>query len=425
MAQKARDSRMENRSNRLKLKLGERHFKILDTGLALCYRRTSESFGTWSVRLALADRRYRLEALGTADDHAEANGETILSFGEAQEKALARRKQVQRAGGIIKGPLTVAEAAEHYLEWFRIHRKSIAATEATIKAHILPKLKDFQVTELRPERIKAWHSALATKPARKRTKLGAAIAYRAAPKDDEAKRSRKSTANRILTVLKAILNKAYEDDLVATNEAWKKVKPFADADEPIVRFLNPAEAKRLLNACPVDLRELVRGALHTGARYSELARATVADYAPDNQSVHIRPSKSGKGRHVPLTAEGSAHFAAMCIGKKGSALIFTRADGSAWGKNLHVRALREACQNAKIEPAIGFHELRHTYASLLAQAGADLLTISKLLGHADTRITSRHYAHLCDKTLANAVNRFLPSFGEHPRGKVSPIGKHA
>ena len=37
-----------------------------------------------------------------------------------------------------------------------------------------------------------------------------------------------------------------------------------------------------------------------------------------------------------------------------------------------------------MRPAVGFHELRHTYASLLAQAGVDLLTISKLLGHADT-----------------------------------------
>jgi integrase len=69
---------------------------------------------------------------------------------------------------------------------------------------------------------------------------------------------------------------------------------------------------------------------------------------------------------------------------------------------------------AKIQPAIAFHELRHTYASHLAQAGVDLLTISKLLGHADTRMTSTHYAHLADKTLAAAVTR-LPSFV----GKVS------
>ena len=83
--------------------------------------------------------------------------------------------------------------------------------------------------------------------------------------------------------------------------------------------------------------------------------------------------------------------------------------------------MKTACEQAKIDPPIGFHKLRHTYASLLAQAGADLLTISKLLGHADTRITSQHYAHLCDKTLVNAVKTLLPNFGNKNSGKVTSI----
>jgi len=78
-------------------------------------------------------------------------------------------------------------------------------------------------------------------------------------------------------------------------------------------------------------------------------------------------------------------------------------------------------ERAKITPRLRFHEARHSYASALAQAGADLLTISKLLGHADTRITSRHYAHLCDKTLADAVNSLLPSFGTTEATNVSSI----
>ena len=44
------------------------------------------------------------------------------------------------------------------------------------------------------------------------------------------------------------------------------------------------------------------------------------------------------------------------------------------------------------------------------QKGDDLLTISKLFDHADTRVTSRHYVHLCDRTLAHAVNNLLPNF---------------
>lgn len=108
--------------------------------------------------------------------------------------------------------------------------------------------------------------------------------------------------------------------------------------------------------------------------------------------------------------EGLDLFKTCILGKTSKDHAFLRSDGAPWGKNHHVRLLKAACAQSKIEPEIGFHELRHTYASTLAQMGVDLLTISKLLGHADTRITSRHYAHLCDNTLKAAVAK-LPSFG--------------
>jgi integrase len=76
-----------------------------------------------------------------------------------------------------------------------------------------------------------------------------------------------------------------------------------------------------------------------------------------------------------------------------------------------------------VRPAISFHELRHTFASHLAQAGVDLLAISKLLGHADTRITARHYAHLADKTLTAAVTR-MPNFSIALEPIVAEV-KHA
>jgi hypothetical protein len=250
MAQKMRDGQLEKRSNRLKLPLRTRKYKVLDTGVALSYRRTSEDYGTWAVRLVLADGRYTLETLGTADDYADANGQTILSFGQAQAKALKRHKELQQAGGVIKSATTVKEASEHYLEWFRTHRKSVKGTETTIKAHILPAFGETALDALKSERIKSWHTRLATKAARKRTRKGAAIAHRAKPDTDNEKRSRKATANRILAVLKAMLNKAYEDSLVSANDAWKRVKPFENVDEPVIRFLKPEEAARYLCRSP-------------------------------------------------------------------------------------------------------------------------------------------------------------------------------
>jgi integrase len=166
---------------------------------------------------------------------------------------------------------------------------------------------------------------------------------------------------------------------------------------------------------------LVKAALFTGCRYGELARLLVKDVNLDTGMVYISPeAKSGKGRHVPLHLDGADFFKSCIAGKVGKDRVFLRADGDPWGKNHHVRLLKAANTQASIEPPVGFHELRHTYASTLAQMGVDLLSISKLLGHADTRITSRHYAHLCDATLKAAVAK-LPSFGHQLETKVRAI----
>jgi integrase len=148
-----------------------------------------------------------------------------------------------------------------------------------------------------------------------------------------------------------------------------------------------------------------------------LASLTVADVDLKAARIYIAESKSGKPRHIPLNSEGLQHFKNAVAGKTGDKLVFTRKDGQAWGHNYHVRALTIACEVAEVKPMVSFHELRHTYASHLANAGIDLLTISKLLGHSDTRITAKHYAHLADKTLADAVTR-LPSFGKVERSNV-------
>ncbi len=74
------------------------------------------------------------------------------------------------------------------------------------------------------------------------------------------------------------------------------------------------------------------------------------------------------------------------------------------------RDLRLACKGAKIEPPTQFRQLRTTYGSLLLNADAPLSTISELLGHKDTRMTRRHYAHLLSEKLKETVDEKLPSF---------------
>lgn len=409
MARSQRSGKLETRTARLKLPQGKSEFLTIGKGLALGYRRTEDEYGTWQAR-SWDGSRYRYENLGRADDFQDANGEGILDFYQAQGAARKAYEKVIRGGAPTQKDVTVQQAADRYLEWFREHRKGVKMAESAVRAHISPALGDRRLADLTTVGLRAWLDKLATKAARLRSsKLSKKLNLRPAAETKDEKRARRASANRILSVLKAILNRAFQDGLVADDSAWRKVKPFAKVDEARIRYLTDAEATRLVNACPLDLRRLVRAALLTGTRWGELAALKVADVNLKAARVYIAESKSGKPRHIPLNPEGVAHFEELVTGKTGDNLVLTREDGTAWGHNYHVRALQAACKVAKVKPMVSFHELRHTYASHLANAGVDLLTISKLLGHSDTRITSRHYAHLADKTLALAVTK-LPSF---------------
>ena len=83
------------------------------------------------------------------------------------------------------------------------------------------------------------------------------------PKDTEAVRRRRATANRVLTYLKAALNHAWRAGLVPSDDAWRRVKPFRSVDAPVIRYLSHDEITRLLTACQRRLsRSRSRGAAH-------------------------------------------------------------------------------------------------------------------------------------------------------------------
>jgi integrase len=178
---------------------------------------------------------------------------------------------------------------------------------------------------------------------------------------------------------------------------------------------------RLVNACEPAFRNLVRGALLTGCRYSELATMHVADFNADAGVVTVRESKAGKPRHVVLTDEGRRLFATLTAGKLGNDLIFTRRDGGTWRKSHQMRPMQDAYNRAKINPAVSFHALRHTHGSTLAMRGVPMGVIAQQLGHADTRMTEKHYAHLAPSYVADTIRAHFPTLGIAEDSKVTPI----
>ncbi len=159
----------------------------------------------------------------------------------------------------------------------------------------------------------------------------------------------------------------------------------------------------------------------TGCRYGELIALRVSDYHAESGTVHIRTSKNGRGRHVPLNEEGQRLFERLTAGRSDDGIALRRANGQPWLRSQQFRRLREACLIAKIAPPISFHDLRHTYASILAMRGVSLQVIAEALGHTDTRMTSRHYAHLIPSYVADTIRAHLPNFGAGERDNVTAL----
>ena len=426
MTRQVRDATLETRNARRRLKTqDEPHWKALDTGLHLGYRKRVTG-GSWIARRFTGAGKYQKSKLGLADDFQDADNDKTLSFSQAQEAARTWCQKAERIESgqeeAHKGPYTVSDAIEDYMTYFKGVGKGIKETQARINAHIIPALGSVDVAKLSPKHITEWHHALAAAPARLRTgKMAQKLNTRATSKDADAVRRRRATANRTLTVLKAVLNFAWKQGRMHSDAGWRRVSPFKNVDAPVIRYLTEAECVRLINACPTDLRKIVQGALFTGCRYGELGSLTVRDFNPDVGTVAVRISKSGKPRHAVLNEEGRSFFEAASHGKKSTDLLFTRDDGKPWGTSHQSRPLAEACKHAKITPAISFHILRHTHGSFLAMAGVPMPVIAQQLGHKDTRMTEKHYAHLSPSYVADTIRKNLPTLGVTVESNVKPM----
>jgi len=106
---------------------------------------------------------------------------------------------------------------------------------------------------------------------------------------------------------------------------------------------------------------------------------------------------------------GGSFFGSATTNKPIDALIFTRIGGGPWKRAHQFRPMREASAAAKIVPPVSFHILRHTYASRLAMRAVPMGVIAAQLGHTDTRMTEKHYAHLAKNYVSDTVARHLAS----------------
>lgn len=343
----------------------------------------------------------------------------VMTVAAARHAALAALSEAAQHGA----PLAVLESAkpapmtlgtfirEHYAPWAKANQK---AGQATIDA------------------LEACFADLMGKP------LAAVCAF-----DVERFKARRlktgikpATVNRDLSRLRGALSRAVDWGMLA-DHPMRTVKQAKGADDSRVRYLDQAEEKTLRAALqerdqerrrqresgnrwlaqrggtlrplwPAEgftdyLTPMVLLALNTGMRRGELLGLEWAsvNLASKLLTVTAATAKSRRARHIPLNGEALDLLTRCRSQGTGTGLVFPSPAGSRMG---NINSSWEAlCDAAGLED-FRFHDLRHTFASRLVQAGVDLNTVRELLGHSDIRMTLR-YAHLAPDKLAEAVAR--------------------
>ena len=193
-------------------------------------------------------------------------------------------------------------------------------------------------------------------------------------------------------------------------------------------ILTEAEARRIVSAPkgrdPISLRDraILEVLYATGIRITELASLRPEDVDTEERVLRVVAGKGGKGRNVPLTrAAAVAVERYLALGRP--ALLLARGRGGERGSRLFVRAKGRAltrgdgsaivgswARRARVKKHVTCHTFRHSVATHLLRARADIRHIQALLGHKSLATTER-YTHVEISDLRRVVER------AHPRGR--------
>lgn len=219
-----------------------------------------------------------------------------------------------------------------------------------------------------------------------------------------------STANRNLTLIKTVYNRAvaWGDYAGANPTSGIQRRP---ENPSRLRYLSLKEMETFISVCRrpeyARLYPVVLCALFTGMRRGEVMALDWQNINLESKTIYILHSKSGKPREIPIAEKFSEVLESM--GPKTAGPIFGIPD-------ITLRRLFERAKLASGLPEFRFHDLRHTFASHFAMKTGDMLALQRILGHASPQMTQR-YAHLSRGHLDAAIRQFdavMPVIGSEP-----------
>ena len=223
-------------------------------------------------------------------------------------------------------------------------------------------------------------------------------------------------ANRELAVLKALFNRCREWRLFEGDNPVESVKLLKEPRQRL-RFLEPEEEHRLLDAAPEPLRSIILIGIHCGLRLqSEALTLKWSDVDLSRRIVTVQAgyAKSGQTRSVPLNSAVHAALSRLKTEARGECVFTTRT-----GKpSDSIRnGFESACTRAPVH-GVTPHTTRHSFATRLIASGVDLRTVQELGGWSSLRMLER-YGHVAPTRKAQAVEGLVQEFhnGFHNSGE--------
>jgi site-specific recombinase XerD len=377
------------------------YWQKLEKGLFAGYHRPLRGgAGTWWGRV-MVEGKYRDKALVTADDHAAADGETILNWSQAQAAVRAWAAKQTAAG-----PLTIKQAVADYIANLRAEKGDRAAKDAEgrLNKRLIPVLGDVLLADLTTEQFQGWRNGLVKDEDEH---------------DEEEVRQSRDTANRLLASAKAALNYAFNNGRVSDDKAWRRVKAFKNVGMPRQIILTEAEQQNFADACAADLREFALLVARTGARPGrELTEAKVRALDPAQKTLTVR-GKTGE-REIHLDPDALRQLRRLASGKRPDEYLLTTADGGQWTKSLHQRPVGAAVEKAGLDPATTLYTLRHTYISNSLKRGTPVDAVAKHCGTSISMI-QKYYAKYIRSDLAKYAKNAAPKLSDEPAEKVAKL----
>jgi integrase len=403
---KMRSTQLETATSRLRLPVAKKPVYIrIAPSLNLGYRRNVTA-GTWVARIADGKGGYSTKAIGSADDVEAADGNTVLTFWQAQDKARAVARG--DAPDPVK-PVTLADALSRYAADLKT-RGADAGNIARVRKHLPAGLKSKAVMLVTVTDLRRWRDGL-------------------------AKKITPSSVNRTGAALKAALNLcADEDQRITSRRAWEiGLGTIANAEQSRNVILSEATVRQIIveaRRLGAEFGLLVEVAAVTGARVSQLAKIEVQDLHADSDQARLSVPVSNKGkgtkaqprRTVPIGAALAAKLRLAAAGRSATTPLLTKPSGEPWRKSDHSRPFQRAARAAGQDPAeVTIYALRHTSIVRMILANVPIRIVATLHDTSVPMIEKNYSRHIGDFSDALARGAMLDIADTAAEANVVPI----